>query len=50
MIPCLTFASFFFFSSTFYIVPVAFYNPKKVSYSNMHIESKNQNSKRRIET
>ena len=50
MIPCLTFTSFFSFSSTFYIVPVGFYNPKKVSYSNMHTENKNQNSKRRIET
>ena len=50
MIPCLTFTSFFSFSGTFYIVPVGFYNPKKVSYSNMHTENKNQNSKRRIET
>ena len=50
MIPCLTFVGFFAFSSTPYAVPVVLYNTKKVSISNMHIKSKNQNSKRRMET
>ena len=38
-----------FFPSS-YIVPVVPYNTKKVSHSNMHIESKNQNIKRRMLT
>ena len=50
MIPHLAFVWFFSFSSTSYVVPVVLYNAKKVSYSNMHIENKNQNVKRRIET
>ena len=50
MIPCLTFVWFFSFRSTPYVVPIVLYNAKKVSNSNMHIKSKNQNTKRRMET
>ena len=50
MIPCLTLARFFSLSSTSFIVPLVLYNAKKVIYVNMHIESKNQNTKRRMET
>ena len=32
------------------VVPVALYNAKKVSHSNTYVESKNQNTKRRMET
>ena len=50
MIPHTPFIWFFSFSSTSYVVPVVLYNAKKVSYSNTHIESKNQNTKRRVKT
>ena len=50
MIPHPTFAWFFSFSSTSYVVPLVLFNTKKVSHSNMHIKSKNQNTKRRMET
>ena len=50
IIPCLTFVWFFSFSSTFYVVPVVLYNAKKVGHSNVHIKSKNQNTKRRMKT
>ena len=48
MIPPTTFVLFFSFSSTSSVVPAVFYNAKKVSHSNTHIESKNQNTKRRM--
>ena len=47
MIPCTTFVWSFSFSS--YIVPVILYNTKKVSHSNSHVESENQNTKGRME-
>ena len=50
MIPCTTFVWFFSFSSTSYVVPIVLSNTKKISRSNTHIESKNQNIKRRMET
>ena len=50
MVPCTTFVSFFCFGSTSSVIPVVRYNAKKVSHSNMHVESKNQNTKRRVET
>ena len=50
MVPCTTFVWFFCFGSTSYVIPVVRYNAKKVSHSNMHVESKNQNTKRRVET
>ena len=42
-----TFAWFFSFSSSSYIVPVVLYNTEKVKSSNTHVE--NQNTKRRME-
>ena len=50
MIPCTTFVSFFPFSGRSYVAPVVLYNTKKVIHSNTHIESKNQNPKRRMVT
>ena len=50
MIPRLIFVWFFSFGGTSYVVPIILYNVKKVSNSNMHIESKTQNTKRRMET
>ena len=50
MIPCTTFVWFFSFSGTSYVVPVVLFNTKKVSYSNMYIKSKNQNTKRKMGT
>ena len=50
MIPRLIFVWFFSFSGTSYVVPIVLYNVKKVSNSNMHMESKTQNTKRRMET
>ena len=50
MIPRLTFVWFFPFSSTSYLVPIVLYNTKKASNSNMPIESKNPNTKRRMKT
>ena len=50
MIPHTTFTWFFSFSSTSYVVPDVHYNAKKASHSNTHIESKNRNTKRRMET
>ena len=50
MIPPTTFVWFFTFCSTSFVVPVVLYNAKRVSPSNTHIESKNQNIKRRMVT
>ena len=50
MMPRLTFVWFFSFRSTSYVVPVILYNARKVSNSNMHIEKKNQNTTRTMET
>ena len=50
MIPRTTFIWFFSFSSISYVVPVVLYNTRKVSHSNTHIESKNQNTRRRMDT
>ena len=50
MIPRTKFIWFFSFSSTSYVVPVVLYDAKNVSHSSMHVESENQNTKRRIET
>ena len=51
MIPCTTFVWSFSFSSTcsFNCSRSSLYR-KKVSHSNTHVESKNQNTKRRMET
>ena len=40
----------FDFSPSVVHLPIVFYNAKNVSHSNTHIESKNQNTKRRMET
>ena len=50
MIPPTTFVWFFSLSGTSYVLPLVLYNAKKVSRSNTHIESKNQNTKRRMVT
>ena len=50
MMPRLTFAWFFSFRSTSYVVAVILYNARKVNNSNMAIEKKNQNTKRTMET
>ena len=50
MIPRLTFACFLPLSSTCYVVPIVRYNAEKGSNLNMHNESKNQDTKARMET
>ena len=50
MIPRITFVWVLSFSSASYVVPAVLYNAKTVSHSNTHVESENQNMKRRLET
>ena len=50
MIPCTAFVWFFSIISRSCIVPVVLYNVEKVSHSNTHIQSKNQNTKKIMET
>ena len=50
MIPCRTFVSLFFFNSTSDVVPIILYIAKMISYSNTHVKSENQNTKRTMET
>ena len=50
MIPHTIFVWFFSLSSTSYVVPIVLYNTKKIGHSNTHIQSKNLNTKRRMET
>ena len=49
MIPRTTVVWFYSFSGTSYVVPIVLYIAKKVSHSNMHVKSENQNTKRRVE-
>ena len=50
MIPCTAFVWFFSIISRSCIAPVVFDNVEKVSHSNTHIQSKNENTKEIMET